>query len=83
MLGFLHSTRQQLLRLGALLHDPRKLAVAHRVADQGSVLDVAAAHTRALQTTADELFKANSDLRFNRVPLLNVHDAADVLATGA
>lgn len=83
LLGFVHSARQQLLRLGALMHDPRKLAVAHRVAEQGSVLDAAAAHARALQAAADELFKANMDLRFNRVPLLNVHDAADVLATGA
>jgi hypothetical protein len=83
LLGFVHGARQQLLRLGALLHDPRKLAVAQRVAEQGSALDVAAAHARALQAAADELFKANMDLRFNRVPLLNVHDAADVLASGA
>jgi hypothetical protein len=83
LLGFLHSARQQLLRLGALLHDPRKLAVAQRVADQGSVLDAAATHTRALQAAADELFKANADLRWNRAPLFNVLDAADVLATGA
>jgi hypothetical protein len=83
LLGFLHGARQQLLRLGALLHDPRKLAVAQRAAEQGSALDVAAGHARALQAAADELFKANMDLRFNRVPLLNVHDAVDVLGSGA
>lgn len=82
LLGFLHGAREQLLRLGALLHDPRKLAAAARAAERGGALDVAAAHARALQAAADELFRANAGLRLGRVPLLNVHDALDVLATG-
>ena len=82
LLQYLHDARQQLLRAAALVHDTRKLPPLTQLVQTGGVLDRAASHARALQTTADELFKANGMLLFQRVPLFNVPDALDVLATG-
>lgn len=82
LLQYLHDARQQLLRAAALLHDTRKLPPLTQLVQPGGVLDIAANHARALQTTADELFRANGLLLFQRVPLFNVPDALDVLATG-
>jgi hypothetical protein len=53
-----------------------------QLAAPNGVLDIAAQHARHLQTAADELFKANEDLRFGRVPLFNIPSALDVLSTG-
>jgi hypothetical protein len=77
-----HSTRQQLLRLAALLNDARKLAASQQLQNDDNVLNKCANHARALQQAADELFHANVNLRFNRVPLFNVQAALDVIASG-
>ncbi|KAF6258599.1 hypothetical protein COO60DRAFT_1101947 [Scenedesmus sp. NREL 46B-D3] len=82
LLQFVHGTRQQLLRSAAVLHDPRKLPPLAQLVSSNGVLDIAAQHARHLQTAADELFKANEDLRFGRVPLFNIPSAMDVLSTG-
>lgn len=82
LLQFLHDARQQLLRAAALVHDTRKLPPLTQLVQPGGVLDIAATHARALQTTADELFGANDSLRWARVQLFNVPDALDVLSTG-
>jgi hypothetical protein len=82
LLQFVHGTRQQLLRSAAILHDPRKLTPLARLVSPNGVLDIAAQHARHLQTAADELFKANNDLRYGRVPLFNIPSALDVLSTG-
>lgn len=55
---------------------------AQALVEQGGVLDVAASHVRALRQAADELHAAGFQLQWARVPLFNVHDAMDVLATG-
>lgn len=83
LLGYLHGARQQLLRAAATLHDTRKLPPLTLLVQPGGVLDVAAGHARALTTAADELVRANGELRFHRLPLFNVPDALDVLSTGA
>jgi hypothetical protein len=82
LLQFVHSARQQLLRAAALIHDTRKLPPLSQVVQINGVLDNAAAHARNLQTTADELFRANQQLLWQRLPLFNVPDALDVLSTG-
>jgi hypothetical protein len=82
LLQFVHGTRQQLLRSAAILHDPRKFGALAQLAAPNSVLDIAAQHTRHLQTAADELFKTNEVLRTGRVPLFNIPSALDVLSTG-
>lgn len=83
LLQYLHDARQQLLRAAVLVYDTRKLPPLVQLVQPGGVLDIAANHARALQTTADELFRANGLLAFQRVPLFNVPDALDVLSTGA
>lgn len=50
--------------------------------EQGGVLDVAASHVRSLRQAADELHLAGIQLQMARVPLYNIPDAVDVLATG-
>jgi hypothetical protein len=82
LLQFLHDARQQLLRAAALMHDTRKLPPLTLLVQPGGVLDLAATHARALQTTADSLFESNGLLCFNRVQLFNVPDALEVLSTG-
>lgn len=82
LLQFLHDARQQLLRAAVLLHDTRKLPPLAQLVQPGGVLDIAANHARALQSAADELFRANGMLLWQRVPLFNVPDALDVLSTG-
>ncbi|WIA39253.1 hypothetical protein OEZ86_005375 [Tetradesmus obliquus] len=82
LLQFVHGTRQQLLRSAAILHDPRKLGPLAQLVAPNGVLDIAAQHARHLQTAADELFKANGELRSGRVPLFNIPSALDVLSTG-
>lgn len=82
LLQFLHDARQQLLRAAAVVHDTRKLPPLTQLVQPGGVLDIAAHHARALQSTADELFRANGLLTVQRVPLFNVPDALDVLSTG-
>jgi hypothetical protein len=82
LLQFVHGTRQQLLRSAAIMVDHRKLGVLAQVILPNGVLDIAAQHSRHLQTAADELFKANEDLRMGRVPLFNIPSALDVLSTG-
>lgn len=82
LLQFLHDARQQLLRAVVLLHDTRKLPPLAQLVQPGGVLDIAASHARALQTAADELFRTNGMLLWQRVPLFNVPDALDVLSTG-
>jgi hypothetical protein len=77
-----HEARQQLLRSAALLGDTRKLPPLVQLVQPGGALDIAASHARALQTAADELFRANASLALQRVPLFNVPDALDVLSTG-
>lgn len=50
--------------------------------EQGGILDVAASHVRSLRQAADELHQAGIQLQLARVPLFNIPDAVDVLATG-
>jgi Mediator complex subunit MED14 len=83
VLSFIHAARQRLLRGLVLLHDTRKLPPLAQLVQPGGVLDVSATHARALQSAADELFRANSELRLQRVPLFNIPDALEVLCTGA
>jgi hypothetical protein len=82
LLTFLHGARQQLLRVGALLNDPNKFAPVALLCPPNGPLDTLAKHAQALVETADSLAAFNVDLMFARVPIFDVHAAADVLGKG-
>lgn len=55
---------------------------AQPLVEPGGILDVAASHVRSMRQAADELHSAGIQLQGGRVPLYNMPDALDVLATG-
>lgn len=83
MLLYLHSARQQLLRIVALIQWSPKAKALAEIVDHDKVLDQAAYHTRMLQAAVDDMCAAHVDRagRFN--PMFDVQTAEEVLSTGA
>ena len=84
LLEHLHGTRQQLLRLLAVVNwKPWK--VLHEVVEQDRVLDVAAKHTSMMQEMVDNMRKqaAGRIMTGSYLNMFDVNTALEVLTTGA
>lgn len=82
LMSYLHSTRQQLLRLVALVQWAPKARVLAECVQQDKVLDIAAQHARMLQAAVDDMFAAHVERAGSFNPMFDVQTALEVLTTG-
>ena len=82
MLLHLHSMRQQLLRLVALVTWSPRARVLMEVVDSGKVMDCAAEHSRMLQAAVDDMFEGHMGRAPHFNPMFDVQTAMEVLRTG-
>ena len=82
LLGYLHSTRQQLLRLLSLVNWSNKAKALAECVDHDKVMDKAASHARALQAAADDLYSSRVAMLPRYNPMFDVQTAYEVLSTG-
>ncbi|GAX72686.1 hypothetical protein CEUSTIGMA_g142.t1 [Chlamydomonas eustigma] len=82
LLLHLHATRQQLMRLLALVQWSPKAKALTECVDQDKVLDQAAGHARLIHAAVDDMCAAHLERlgRFN--PMSDVQTALEVLSTG-
>jgi hypothetical protein len=83
LLHYLHSARQQLLRMVALVQWVPKSKALTECVDHGKVLDKAAQHARMLQAAVDDMFAAHVERAGTFNPMFDVQTALEVLTTGA
>ncbi|KAL6746590.1 hypothetical protein V8C86DRAFT_3149451, partial [Haematococcus lacustris] len=83
LLAYLHSSRQQLLRLLSLLQwHPKAKALAECVAP-GKVLDMARQHSQLLESAALEMFEGHARRQPDFSPLFDVPTALEILSRGS
>ena len=80
---YLHSARQQLIRLVPLLTWYPKSKPLMECVGSGKVTDKAASHARMLQAATDDMFAAHSERAGRFSPMFDVQTAMEVLTTGA
>jgi hypothetical protein len=79
---YLHSTRQQLLRMVALVQwSPKAKALAECVGPD-KVMDKAAGHVRMIHAAVDDMCAAHVERVSRYVPMWDVQTALEVMSTG-
>eukprot|EP00798_Chlamydomonas_sp_ICE-L_P000493 gene493-1899_t len=83
LLSYLHSTRQQLLRVLVLLQWCKKANALAECVDHGKVLDRAASHAKVLESAVHDMYIAHLERAGKCSPMWDVQTALEVLTTGA
>lgn len=82
LLSYLHSSRQQLLRLMSLVQWHPKHKALSECVEEGKVLDQARLHAQQLDAVPAELFAAQQLRQPEFSPMFEVQCALEVLSTG-
>lgn len=80
---YLHSTRQQLLRLIPLMHWCNKAKAIREIVDSDKLLDKVAQHVKSIQSAVDDMYAAHLERVGRCAPMFDVQCALEVLSTGA